>query len=450
MRYSMRRVLLGAAMAVAMFEACNSGLVQPGASSGGASGTSGSGGGSPGDGPAGGSAGTAGAGAGGSVGGAGVGAAGLGGGTVGGGGATGLGGGSGTAGSGVVAKKVSFGPFIPSPTPMQLGQAGAGPGQQWTVFYSDSLVVDLDQDGKLDWAGITSPWVDAVIPCSLATMRGHGDGTFGPDLFFVIHATGACSALFTADLLGDGKRSVVFTGGSPSTHVVTTKDGKTFAETQSILPECRWAADLTGDGRDELLCREWAGGTNVKALVMALNDGKGVLSAGTSVPFPNGSSFFGAAFPRGAPPPSPQVGLFSLPSTMAQAQNGALTLAASSLPAAVGAADLFATGHSQLVGEEGVLWDLSPDLSTATKLADLYPLGFDTVDFGDVDGDGRLDILFTQSGSAQSMIQRQNADKTFTKVWSGGGYLRFGDVNGDGLADLVNRTNIAVALNTTK
>lgn len=385
------------------------------------------------------------------------------------GGTAGIGGAAGTAGAAVSAgggagaggvagatqKTVTFSPFVFSPTPMSLGQAGSQ--GQGPIYYSDSVVLDLDQDGKLDWAGITDPHTTQILPCSLAAMQGHGDGTFGPDLLFVVHAGGACNGIFAADLLGNGKPAVVFAGGGTgATHVVTTKDGKTFSETQTLAPSCLWAADLTGDGRDELVCPDSTNGQYNNALVMALNNGNGVLSVGGDIVLPDGFLFGSHAFTRAAPPPSPQALILSdgasvVAPVIGKASNGVLKISASrSPPNIVAAADLYAVGHSQLIDASGTIWETA-NLATFTTVGSIGSPGLDsTLEFADVDGDGRMDVLVSETGAMSTKIYRQNPDKTFAQVWSGSGYLRFADVNGDGLPDLVDRMNIRAALNTTK
>ena len=126
-------------------------------------------------------------------------------------------------------------------------------GQAWAV-----AVADVNGDGKPDLVLAVAP---SSGKASVAILLGNGDGTFQPA---VTYGTGASSTYWVAvaDVNGDGKLDLVVSNGSAGktkgvVGVLLGNGNGTFQAaveyTLDSPPSFVLAADMTGDGRPELL-----------------------------------------------------------------------------------------------------------------------------------------------------------------------------------------------------
>ncbi|MCH7644487.1 MAG: VCBS repeat-containing protein, partial [Myxococcales bacterium] len=138
------------------------------------------------------------------------------------------------------------------------GVGGFGP-QQVISTLADSaqsvFAADLDGDGDLDV--LSASFVDDKIAWYENT---DGLGSFGPQQIITTEANGA-ESVFAADLDGDGDVDVLSASlGWPNIRWYENTDGlgsfgpaQIIANNDALLPKSVWAADLDGDGDNDVL-----------------------------------------------------------------------------------------------------------------------------------------------------------------------------------------------------
>jgi uncharacterized delta-60 repeat protein len=119
----------------------------------------------------------------------------------------------------------------------------------------------------------------------LYRFAGNGDGTFAAGIAMTVSPYQSIYDLVTADLNGDGKPDLLADGAtSGSTYVLSTflnTGGGTFVQHQTALgsssPTSLYAADLTGDGRADVVIGAYAG------LTVLTSNGDGTFAADPSI-----------------------------------------------------------------------------------------------------------------------------------------------------------------------
>lgn len=261
---------------------------------------------------------------------------------------------------------------------------------------------DFNRDGKLDLASI-----DAT---TLTINLGNGDGTFNTATF----AAGIpIVGMTVADVDGNGSLDVIAGAAVGASIVVYTNDGTgTFTAnsvnvgTASIIEA---AADLNGDGMLDLVGR-------------------------------NGSSMY--------------IYQGTGASTFSLSKTTTLNFAIIDIKAgdtnADGWTDIVAQTSSAVTNfSNGGNFLFSGSTLTLTGGG---PYSGTSIDLGDANGDGHLDVLFTSSiGFGGFVPLFGNGDGSFLQGTSYGGsgssrVSKFADVNGDGILDVLTTSNSAVTV----
>ncbi len=300
--------------------------------------------------------------------------------------------------------KVILTPSFTRTFPAQYGSRGA----TWVS------VADLDGDGKKDLA--ISGQINNSADKPIHLLYGNGDGTFGANVDMTVALDAAGNPLSTAnlgitaaDLNGDGRPDLIassanYAPGGGSVTVFLNQGSRTFAAPVTY-PTFRGAlpasvGDLNNDGFPDLV-------------VGCQNDGV------TSYFLNNGAGGFGTvnAFGLGTP------GNTAL-ADLNHSGNGTLDL-------------IVAT---QDAGTKVVLNGTPlPQLSFPAPSSNQSWAGT-KLEFGDLNGDGRLDIVTTKSPSGAFTVAYNNGNGTFTESTIVGNSVSKAiivDVNEDGRPDIV-------------
>jgi len=276
---------------------------------------------------------------------------------------------------------------------------------------------DVNGDGKLDivTANRSANGVSVLL--------GNGDGTFQGSQFF--SAGGNQFAVALGDLNGDGKLDIV-TANTNTVIAVLLGNGNGTFQSQSTRdagtnPRSVTLGDVNGDGRLDIMTANF-GSTNASVL---LGNGNGTFQSA-------------ATFATGTNSRSATLGDVN--------GDGRLDIVA---------ANYNSDNASVLLGTGGS----APTASFSPQQA--FSTGSSTylraVTSGDVNGDGKLDIITTNRGSngASVIVTLGNGNGTFGApasfaTGSGPYSVTLGDVNGDGKLDIVtaNRSdsNVSVLL----
>jgi uncharacterized protein (DUF2141 family) len=279
--------------------------------------------------------------------------------------------------------------------------ATGSPVSVGTVAFRSALG-DVNGDGKLDLvtAGYTGN--------NLSVMLGNGDGTFGGAATISVGTNPESVAL--ADVNVDGKLDIV--SGNEGTDNLTVLLGVgngtfTVASSPAVgsQPSFLVVGDLNGDGKLDIVVSN-ANSSNVTVL---LGTGDGAFTAASGSPITVGSG------PSG-------VALGDLNS------DGKLDLVVSN-STSNNVTVLLGNGDGTFTVAVGSPLAVGPN-----------PV---SVELGDVNGDGKLDIMTPNNGSNNVTVSLGNGDGTFTQapgspvaLGTTPAYAAVGDVNGDGKLDI--------------
>jgi len=257
---------------------------------------------------------------------------------------------------------------------------------------------DVNGDGALD--AVATLFLDDAIAVAL----GHGDGTFAPA---IVRATGRIPVdLSVADGNGDGYADVYVTGAASGQLSVFTGGPGEIAGPATLYPGyapyCASYGDLDGDGLPELLFADAA----VNELRIFANQGS--LSFALAATLPVG-------------------GLPSIPVVLDVDKDGRLDIA-----------QLHTQGLTLFHNDGGFHFTAEPTIAVGVGLCDGIAV--------DLDKDHDLDVVASSPGTASLRVFR--AKKGSLEPWAtvaagaGAGLVAAGDVDHDGRIDLVN-TNMA-------
>src|SRR5262249_32384323 len=270
------------------------------------------------------------------------------------------------------------------------------------------VVGDFNSDGKPDMlVGVYGPPSPRQITLQIYLLIGNGDGTFKPpSLVF----SGCCAGLSAADVNGDGKLDVLFTGINSEIWVLLGNGDGTFDQNPIRSPGVASGRnpvvmDFNRDGRLDLGFAPQGGGISV-----LLGNGDGTFGEARNFPITGGvvaNSLVAADFNG----------------------DGILDLAASDLVLA----PQFADTVSVLLGNGDGTFGPPTDFTVGT-----YPFPLAAADFN---GDGKVDLGVANYVSNSVSVLLGNGDGTFLpKVDFPVGPFPVGlasaDFNGDGKLDL--------------
>ncbi len=341
-------------------------------------------------------------------------------------------------------------------------------------------VADLNGDGKPDL--VVTNWCASSSNCNpnawgadgtVAVLLGNGDGTFQPA---VAYASGGASpdGVVVADVNGDGKADLIVvnwcasgTNCSPdsgSVGVLLGNGDGTFQAAVSynsggVFGQSVAVADLNGDGKPDLVVGNWAGADGAccrsPALSVLLGNGDGTFqpavtySSGVQVAVAVGDV-------NGDHRPDLVVADFNgyveilLGKGDGTFQTPVTYGTGGSYPRSVALADLNGDGKLDIVvGNNGsanigvLLGNGNGTFQPAVTYGSGEVQPYLSVAVADVNGDGKPDILVANNGSGTVGVLPGNGDGTFQAAltYSSGGILAMwvvaADVNGDDKPDLV-------------
>lgn len=305
--------------------------------------------------------------------------------------------------------------------------AGGGLDYLWAV---PAMKGDFNGDGKPDLVTLARDLTSGALPFSVSVVLSNGDGTFKPAVLTPVQS-GYCFEFLVGDLNGDRKDDVVILHSADSSHPVSSVDvlisngdgtftaGNSYSISLSAIAGGT-LADVNGDGKLDLVVVDQAAPSRV---ITMLGNGDGTFQAPSS-------SVLGGACEN-------------------YLNAGNLSIA-----------DLNGDGLLDVacMGNGGEL-EVYLATSTSTYAA---PVSYWTVDahqngdrmtLGDLNGDGRPDIVVPNGTDENITIYMNNGDGTFQTGFyvpvalaaTPGGTVgdvapyavAIADVNGDGKADII-------------
>jgi len=308
-------------------------------------------------------------------------------------------------------------------------------------FYTGLRLADLDHDGHLDILVTAGP--------DLVVLYGHGDGKTFDTVRYPMGVPG--SPIRIADLNHDGREDVVVSGGQ-GVQVLLRTGPRTFAAPQSYptgeAASCVTVGDFNRDGSPDLAVTN-IGSANFAVL---LNGGDGTFGTPTLFPTPQYPVSIASVNLQGARKLDLMVNCFHAGGTLHFAGDGHGNFRQADIIPNTGGgqlliADLNGDVHPELVGLNfwsgglGIRWGVDTTVfgrqGIATKQ---YP---SQIDIGDLDGDGRLDLIFGNQGSNLFTVCLNGGDSTMKEGLTftvPDGDVRgavIGDLNEDGNNDVV-------------
>lgn len=311
------------------------------------------------------------------------------------------------------------------------------------VGYSPNsvAVADLNGDGKPDLA-VTTGVAPIGWTSNISVFMGNGDGTFQPA---VGYDCGDASAIAIADVNGDGHEDllVAISNGDGLVGVLLGNGDGTFQPcstwgTGGTYPYSLTVGDLNGDGKPDLVVGNWFGQAAYTSTVgVLLGNGDGTFQP--VVTYYSGGNQLGA------------VAAADLNG------NGKLDVVTVNCVPGGSLACNYKSAKDAVVGV--LIGDGNGTLESVVPY-DSGGLAAFSVAIADVDGDGKLDVVATNSGvqgDGSIGVLLGNGDGTFQGVitYTSTGLqpyrVAIADVNGDGRPDLVmvGSSLVAVMLNNT-
>lgn len=317
-------------------------------------------------------------------------------------------------------------------------------------------VRDFNNDGKLDLA-IGVEGLRHETGGSVYVYLGNGDGTFKPPI--KTRTTVSPQMILAADLNNDGNADLVIAtqGKKKYVQVLLGKGDGTFAEETpfvNVEPNTFLAvADFNGDGKLDLYTS--SGTAFVSGFSIFLGNGDGTFQAkpvfsGRDSGTPaigdfNGDGILDLAVTTGDGVSLDVYlgngdGTFGQPATYSPANGGTSAITAADVNGD-GKLDLITDGVSVLLGngdgtfkDDGGVGQLGPGYN---------------LQVGDFNGDGKLDVAFTDNFTTKINLLLGMGDGTFgspiTTYGSGSAFLSIlavGDFNNDGKLDLVDSSSV--------
>jgi hypothetical protein len=332
-------------------------------------------------------------------------------------------------------------------------------------YFSTTALIDVDGDHKLDLV-LTVTYAGAV-----SIQLGNGDGTFAAPQYYP--ASGFIAGAVLGDLNGDGRLDMAMSNVNPSVYngnTVSVRLGTgagsfaTSLEYQAGGPVAAQALrDLNGDGKLDIVTLDAIAGT----VHVLLGTGAGAFGAAMAYPLGTATSASGLGAlaigdvngdgkPDIAAVEPSSATLFVLVGKGDGTFSGPKTFPTAPSPSALALGDMNGDGKLDVAtassgnggttdkGEAGVLLgDGQGNFAASVN----YPtgVGTDGVALGDLDGDGKLDIVVANLGLDDWWsvgVLRGKGDGTFAaEVEFPSGFgpnsLALGDVNKDGKLDVV-------------
>jgi len=365
---------------------------------------------------------------------------------------------------------------------LSLGAVAGGAGARSPSFAAPTLLAaslnpdgvaigDLNGDGKLDLA-IANSYFDAEEDegelGTVSVRLNRGDGTFKPRRDY--STGGGPHSVAIGDLNGDGKPDLAtanFDGGSVSV-LLNGGDGSFRVEHDYTTGDRTVSvaiADLDGDGSPDVA----AAVAETNTVAVLLNKGDGALQPPVS--YATGEDPFSVALGDldgdGKPDlVTTNLGSASTASVLLNKGDGMFQArrdyAAGAQPVSVAIADVdgdgkpdLAVSHFGSVSRPNFVSLLFNDGAGAFGARRNYPVaeGFGEIVAGDLNGDGRRDLVVTNDDSDRLSVLLNAGGRSFQPALvyptgPGPQAVAVGDLDGDGRPDLVTADNVSEASNT--
>ncbi|MEO8523589.1 MAG: FG-GAP-like repeat-containing protein [Caldimonas sp.] len=333
-----------------------------------------------------------------------------------------------------------------------------------TAGVSAVAVGDVDGDGRPDVVMATGFNFGSPDQYKLFVFAGQADGTLAaPKRYATAGSYNAdIDTLIVADLDGQGKNAVIAASAGNAIEVFRRQSDGTLASTQTIVTGASYVvrvADMNGDGRPDLVGRPFDGA----AVQIWLQGTDGSFGAPISVPVDvggfgdmavgdiNGDGRHDIVITSMDVVPGHEIGI-----VLQQSDGGFASPQYRAGPTIAGVEGV-AIGDINGDGRNDVVVSLVFDSSIGVMLQDaqgqLGPISSvraatnaSRLRVADIDGDGRLDVVSSSWGGWPIALNRQRSDgtlggaETFPVADYGSdspGILAIGDVNGDGRPDIV-------------
>jgi len=357
-------------------------------------------------------------------------------------------------------------------TATQIPSGGGSNGWQTGVQSGD-----FNGDGKKDLVSQVQNYVSGSWVYSISVVLSNGDGTFQAPILSPGFSNGGCTQISVGDLNGDKKDDLVVvqqggcTGGNSTAQVLLSNGDGTFTAGNSYTITSNYLAggvlaDSNADGKLDIVAVDQSGPANVWTL---LGNGDGTFQAATSVALSGAAgnyAFFADLNGDGLLDVADMdydssqltVYLATSPSTYASAVSYTTPDGVYNT-CSLTSGDLSGDGKPEVVAsncnentvtvyvnngdgsfQTGVYYPVALNQTNGTN-ADVYP---EAVSIGDVNGDGKADILSSNTDGGDITVLLGNGDGTVnspTVGYATGGYPTapaiIADFDGDSKIDVI-------------